>query len=154
MKHILIASLLLTAAASVHAEKVSLVNADASPLSEMCIAAVESKTAALDVGSELGVTVLDYDKVMCNGMPISQFVRMYRATEKKALTSYTFKSEDESSLSKLCIAAVKSESEFEAMKEQLKGEFFNVETEVLCNNMTLQDFARKYRARAMTASIQ
>jgi len=68
---------------------------------------------------------------------------------------YSFTSQDESLLSKLCIAAVKSESEYQELKAQLAGEEFfnNIETEVMCNNMTLQDFARRYRDRRLTASV-
>jgi len=75
MKKLLIASVLFSVVSSAHADTVRLVSADASPLSEMCIAAVESKTAALDVGMELGVAPVDYEKVYCNGMPINYFVR-------------------------------------------------------------------------------
>jgi hypothetical protein len=159
MKRMIIASLLVSAtqafaapAVTTTTDNVRLVNADASMLSEICIAAVESRNAAIDVASELKMTGAELDEVYCNGMPLAQFVRTYRAPEKMVEPTYILKNTDATALTEVCMASVKSEEEFAAAKAKL-GEDVKLD-EVHCNNMPLADFARRYRKTEMTASIQ
>jgi hypothetical protein len=151
MKRFIIASLLLSAASFASAD-VRLVNADASPLSEICIAAVESRAAAIDVAAEYGISNAELDQLYCNGMPLTHFIRTYRAPQKQVETTYILKSTDDSVLTELCIASVKSEEEFAAAKAKL-GEDVKL-SEVRCNNMSIAEFARRYGKTALTASVR
>jgi hypothetical protein len=152
MKRFIIASLLVSAASVASADNVRLVNADSSSLSEICIAAVESRAAALDAAYELGLTPAELDQLKCNEMPLTQFVRTYRAPQKAVDTTYVLKRTDESALTELCLASVKSEEEFAAAKANLGSDV--ALKEVRCNNMSIAEFARKYGKTALTASVQ
>jgi hypothetical protein len=152
MKRIIIASLLATAVSAASADDIQLVNADASMLSEICIAAVESRNAAIDVAVEMGMNSTDLDEVYCNDMPLTQFVRTYRAPEKKLEPIYVLKNTDASALTEVCMASVKSEEEFAVAKAKL-GADVKLD-EVRCNNMPLAEFARRYGKVELTASIQ
>jgi hypothetical protein len=157
MKRIIIASLLASAtqafaAPAVSTPNVYLVNADASMLSEICIAAVESRSAAIDVAEAEGMTKADLDEIHCNGMPLLQFVRTYHTPEKKVEPAYVLKNTDESTLTEVCMASVKSDEEFAAAKAKL-GDDVKLD-EVRCNNIPLAQFAHRYRKAEMTASIQ
>jgi hypothetical protein len=87
MKRIILASLLVSATQvfaappAVDADT-RLVNADSSKLSEICIAAVDSRLAAFKVAAHERMTNEELDQVYCNGMPLVKFVRTVRAQQK------------------------------------------------------------------------
>jgi hypothetical protein len=91
MKRLIIASLLVSATqvfaapAVTAADNARLVNADASPLSAICIAAAQdSYLSAFKVAAHLGMTYSDLKQVYCNGIPLVHFVHTFRATQKQA----------------------------------------------------------------------
>ncbi|MDR0780537.1 MAG: hypothetical protein LBF16_07565 [Pseudomonadales bacterium] len=152
MASLLVCATPVFAAPAASVDNIRLVNADASPLSEICIAAVESRRAALDVAAEYGMSSQDLAEVHCNGMPLVQFAHTYRAPEKKMAPIYRFKSTDASPLTDVCMASVKSAEEFAAAKARL-GADITLE-EIRCNKLPLAEFARRYGKTAWVASIQ
>lgn len=153
MKRLVLASLFLGLATTATAGQVRLVNADASALSEICIAAVESSTAARATASELGVPSRDLPLLQCNDMPLADFVRRYRAAAPTVQmeTTYVFKRSDASPLTALCMASLENDAAFAAARARLDDEVDL--SEVRCNNLPLNDFVRKYRQAELTAFI-
>jgi hypothetical protein len=154
MKKLFLVSLLLTSAGLVHAEIPPMTNADGSELSAICIAAVESREAMYDKASELGVRHFSEAELRCNGMAVSRFLSTYRGSSAPKPIGFVFSKSDDSPTTALCLAAVKSEQEYMAVKEQYFGNDTTVETEVHCNGMPVLTFARKYRAPGPTLSLR
>lgn len=153
MKRLVLASLLLGVATTATAGQVRLVNADASALSEICIAAVESRAAALATAGELGVPSADLTQLQCNDMPLANFVRRYRApaSTMQLETAYVFTSNDASPLTALCMASLEDDSTFAAARARLDDDLDL--SEVRCNKLSLDEFTRKYRKAALTAFV-
>lgn len=154
MKKLFLVSLLLTSAGIAHAEIPPMVNADGSNLSAICIAAVGSREAMHDKAAELGVRNFSESELRCNGMTVSRFLSTYREAAEAKPIGFVFSKTDDSPITALCLAAVKSEQEYMAVKEQYFSNDAAVETEVQCNGMPLLTFARKYRAAGPTLSLR
>lgn len=142
-------SLPLLTAAAVRAETVKLVNADGSPLSQLCIAAARSEGSVFQLAKELGINTLELDNIACNGEPIMSFVRSQRKVMHDGVANaYTFNHGDDSMETELCIAAVTEPEKFEA----LKPEYYSKSgEEVLCNSQPLDLFVRRYGKREVSA---
>jgi hypothetical protein len=91
MKRIIIIASLLACATQTFAAPVvpahldhnaRLVSADSSALSEICIAAVESRHSAIKAAAHQRITNEELDQVYCNGMPLVTFVRTVRALQR------------------------------------------------------------------------
>ena len=148
MKNVVAFAALVLLSLSAQAENVKFINADGSALGELCIAAVETESAVSFLADELGISPLDVNEVNCNGKPISSFVRQYR--EEKA--QFVFSVENASPETKLCLAALTSDEEYEAIKQSLFTKLDRVESSVSCNGMSVKQFARKYRERVAAIS--
>jgi hypothetical protein len=142
-------SALFSAAAG--AEEVRLVNADGSSLSELCIAAVESETRFREIMQELGMVAGQEYEVSCNGRSLKRFAADVRAKREGAQPVFVFRAEDESPISQLCMAALESDAAYEQTRARLRTQIGVLESEVLCNDMPVKAFARKYRN--MTAGL-
>ena len=59
-------------------------------------------------------------------------------------TTYTFVTADENPESLLCFAALTSEQEFEAIRNEYFSDVKSLEEEIRCNNMTLARFRKKF----------
>lgn len=154
MKKLFLVSLLLTSAGLVHAETPRLTSADGSALSAICLAALESREAMYTKAAELGELPLEPSTLRCNGMTVSRFITTYRAAAEPKPAGYVFSKTDDSPVTELCMAAIKSEQEYMSVKERYFGDDANVEAEVHCNGMPLLTFARKYRAPGPTLSLR
>ena len=155
MKKFFLVSLLLTSAGIAQADSNRLVNADGAELSAICIAAVTSREAMFETAAELGISPLNPETLLCNGMPVGRFAGKYRsAAAKEAAAGFVFSKSDDSPVTELCLAVVRSEQEYLKVKEQHFGGDANVEAEVLCNGMPLKTFARKYRTQVQTISLR
>jgi hypothetical protein len=154
MKKLFLVSLLLTSAGLANAETPLMVNADGSELSAICIAAVESREAMYDKAAELGVRNFSPSELRCNGKTVSRFLATYRAAAEPKPAGFVFSTTDDSPVTALCIAAVKSEQEYLAVKEQYFSNDETVEAEVHCNGVPLLTFARKYRTPGPTLSLR
>ncbi|MDR2213919.1 MAG: hypothetical protein LBE21_09895 [Pseudomonadales bacterium] len=161
MKHIIIASLLLSTISATSLAKADqhFVNGDGSPLSGVCLAALDSRDAAISAAAELGMSRRElYEELYCNGMPLERFVRAYRAHEQvvpvqqKVEPIYVLKSGDASALTEVCLASVKSREAFNAATAKLDAAI--TLDEIRCNGLKLTDFARRYGRSNLTASIQ
>ncbi len=152
MKKLFLVSLLLTSASFAQADSVNLVNADGSELSAICIAAVTSREAMYDTAAELHVVPFNPATLRCNDMTLSRFLSTYRETAAAEPTEFVFSKSDSSPITELCLAAVKSEQEYMAVKEQYFSDDEKVESEVLCNGIPLLTFARKYRTEGLALS--
>ncbi len=138
-----------------------LISASDSPYAEVCIAAVESETAARETAAELGLIDFNMSGLVCNGEPAEEFVQQYseRESSESELASspefYALTANDQSPATELCIAAVISDERFEAVK----SEYFNRLTEdelamnVRCNSMPLERFVQEYGNAELTASL-
>jgi hypothetical protein len=154
MKKLFLASLLIVSAGLTQAETPNLVNADGSELSAICIAAVTSRDAMYDKAAELGVRPFEPSTLRCNGKTLARFVSAFRADATPKPAGYVFSKSDESPVTELCLAAVKSEQEYTSVKERYFAEDAYVEAEVRCNGIPLLTFARKYRTPAPTVSLR
>ena len=152
MKKLFLVSLLLVGAGAVKADVPVLVNADGSDLSAICIAAVTSREAMHAKAIELGVQPLEPATLHCNGVPLSRFRSAYRASAEPKPRGFVFSKSDESPVTELCLAAVRSEQEYLSVKERHFGSDDTVEAEVHCNGIPVLAFARKYRAAAPAIS--
>lgn len=152
-----IAALVLVAANtaisnSALADEVSLVSTDGNPLSELCIAAVESQGRFKSLARELGISPMQESELRCNSQPLRSFVASVRNRLQAPVSpSLVFRTTDESDLSRLCMASLESGEAYEAAKASVKVEDALLESEILCNGMPIKSFARKYRN--MTASL-
>lgn len=79
MKHPAIALVLLAVAAAGNAEPVSFVNGDGSEETELCIAAAIGAPDLNTRASRLGIRNFTTDDVLCNDMPLNEFMRHYRS---------------------------------------------------------------------------
>lgn len=154
MKSFAIAAALLFSSASVLANDARFVNADGSALGDLCIAAVASDQNIPALAATFGVKVVSAEEIACNGRPIVDFVRKYRAVGAAAphavRTSYIINSANEAPETKLCLAALYSEEDYARVKAAHFADVENVEQSVNCNNMPLNKFVRKYRDRLAT----
>jgi hypothetical protein len=155
MKKFIVATALVAANVSANvalAEEVRLVNADGNPLSELCIAAVESTARFKSLAKELGITPMDESELRCNGKSVGSFAASVRnKIEAPVAPLVVFRTTDESDLSRLCMASLESDEAYEAVKATVKAEGALLESEILCNGMPIKSFARKYRN--MTAAL-
>lgn len=155
MKKFIVAVALVAANVSANvalAEDVRLVSADGNPLSELCIAAVESEGRFKSLAKELGITPLQESELRCNSKPVRAFVASVRNKLAAPVgPTLVFRTTDESDLSRLCMASLESDEAYEAVKANVKAEGALLESEILCNGMPIKSFARKYRN--MTAAL-
>lgn len=154
MKKLLISSLLVLGALNAHADTPRAVNADGSALSAICIAALTSREAMYDKAAELGVRDFEPSEMRCNGQTISRFLGIHRATRAAQPAGYVFSKSDNTPVTELCMAAVRSDAEYRAVKARHFGEEAGIEEEVRCNGMTLTSFARKYRTPVSAVSLR
>lgn len=148
MKSYAIAAALLFTSTTVLANDFKFVNADGSALGDLCIAAVESKEPVNAVAQGLGLASVSATEVACNGRPIVDFVRKYRAEfAASPRTTYIINSGNEAPETQLCLAALASEEAFNQIKTAHFSDVENVESTINCNGMSLNKFVRKYRDR-------
>jgi hypothetical protein len=88
MKHSATALLFALAAGGVHAEAVRFINGDGSEVTELCIAAAIGAPDLNTQASRLGIRNFTSDDVLCNGLPLNEFMRKYR-TDKTPETVVT-----------------------------------------------------------------
>lgn len=153
MKHTATALLFAFAAAGAHAESVRFVNGDGSELTDLCIAAATSAPDLNTRASRLGIRNFTNDDVLCNGMPLNEFMRKYRTIKTPDTVIMSFRKTDDSPETELCYAAIM----FSPGIEDLKAAYLRRHSgfdEVLCNNMPFERFVEKYRQQVLTASVQ
>ena len=157
MNKLLIVSALLLSTSVAQADNYRLVSTDNSALSALCIAASQSKEALIEGAQAIGIKKSDLGELRCNGQTLPVFLSRLRSIENSAeesnpLVTYAFNKTDSSALTELCYAAVQSPQEFAQVKDKYFNDEANIEKEVRCNGIPLQEFARKYGARSLTAS--
>jgi hypothetical protein len=156
MKKYLLAFGLLASCVSAHAEEnIKFVNADGSPLGDLCIAAVDTDQALTELAQAHGISPTAIDQVYCNGRQLRSFIKQFRESDT-VVTAYVVNVANESPESLLCLAAVTSDEEFARLKDAHFKNVADVEREVACNDMPLGQFVRKYRdhlAERTTASL-
>jgi hypothetical protein len=146
MKKTLIALGLLVGSVTAYADdNIKLVNADGSALGELCISAVTSLEGLDAKAKALGISASDVASVYCNGKPIRQFVSQFRASDEP-ITAYVISAANQAPETQICLAALTSGDEFARLKEAHFSTVKDVEKEISCNNMSLGQFVRKYRA--------
>ncbi len=151
MKKFVVAFALIASNAAL-ADNVRLVAADGSPLSELCIAAVESESRFKSLARELEITPMQESELRCNSKPVRAFVASVRnKIAAPVAPTLVFRTTDESDLSRLCMAILESDEAYEAAKAGVKAEGALLESEILCNGTPIRSFARKYRG--MTAAL-
>jgi len=165
MNKLLIVSALLLSSSMVQAAGYRLVSSDNSELSALCIKAAETKTSIVKSARAIGMQPEEISELRCNGQPLPVFLSKFRNNDNSVTADYgfnkndsallyTFNKNDNSELTELCYAAVRSEQEYEQVKDAYFNDEQNIEEEVRCNGMPLKNFARKYRNRAFTASTR
>lgn len=151
MKKLILGSVLTLGASAALADDYKLVSADDSPLTQICLAAVESFDAMEKARMDAGLSRNEMDSIECNGMALMRFARQYSSNEPVA-KSYSFTPAENTPEVELCIAAVTSVESYESVRSEYFNGIANVEDQVLCNGMTLKSFARKYDSNVVTAA--
>lgn len=158
MKTLVMTSMLLLAATASHADQYRFVSSDNTDLSEMCIAATESREAFLDAANTHNLDSSEFHTLYCNGLPLDRFVAKYREQAEQDATEphYVFSQNDETALTQLCMAALSSNETYLQVKQQYFSEDHAVGEELTCNGMPVETFVRRYRNdnRDFTAAIQ
>lgn len=122
------------------------VNADGSDLSELCIAATQSRQKMQLVADELGLAPVNQATLACNDMPLHEFVKTYRDNVTNDVALYLFQKNDETMETELCYAAVTSLARYQSLKEAyLIGR--NQEEQILCNRTPIKRFMQRYHQR-------
>lgn len=70
--------ILLALAASSYAESVRFINGDGSEVTELCIAAASGAPDLNTRATRLGIRNFTNDDVLCNDLPLNEFMRKYR----------------------------------------------------------------------------
>lgn len=146
MKKLMLLCAAFGMASIAHAQPLRLVNHDGSVYSELCIASVQTQSEFKDLTAARGIADMQKNELRCNGLNVERFAAKLRSRQTREETSYVFSLNDESDVSKLCLAAVRSEQEYLLTRETLFDNNLNVEAEVFCNGLPIRTFARKYRS--------
>ena len=151
--HVVAVTLLLSASGLAQADY-RLVPTDDSPLTRLCVAALSSDNDLKAASTAADIKRHELGTVRCNGSRLEVFVSKYsqRDTAQAAPQTYVFDSTDDNPETKLCFAAVTSNTEFRKLKNELFDNASNVEEEVLCNGMPLKRFALKYAGSGLDVS--
>ncbi|HTR00554.1 MAG TPA: hypothetical protein VMH83_11210 [Candidatus Acidoferrum sp.] len=155
MKYVIIAASLILSSVAAQAGEIKLVNHDGSSLSQLCVAAATSDKPAQSLVLELGLAPLTVNEVACNGQPLPSFVNHYRAPSEAASqveANYVVSAANQSPETRLCLAALTSDAEFEKIKAAHFSDVLDVEQSVSCNKLPLGRFVRKYRSH-VTAQL-
>lgn len=145
MKRILATSALLVLAAAAQAQDTKYINADGSPASELCIAALESHNAVFQKASELKINDFNYERLSCNNVSVYQWVRKHQtaatpaATETKSI-SFAISPADNTLETELCVAAATAPKDFERLQ---KSAGLPLE-KLRCNGTQLKQFVQRY----------
>lgn len=151
MKKALLALGLVLGCVSAHAEEtIKFVNADGSPAGALCIAAISDEAGLTALAAQHGVAANELDSVYCNGRPLRKWVHQYRDADTQ-VTAYIINAANQSPESQLCLAAVTSDEEYSRILDMHFQNARNIENEIACNDMTLRQFVRKYRAHLANA---
>lgn len=78
MKRTVTALALLAFAATSYAAPLSFINGDDSEVTDLCIAAATGAPDLNTRATRLGIRNFTNDDVLCNGMPLNEFMRYYR----------------------------------------------------------------------------
>lgn len=136
----LILSAILTSSA-VQAQ-IRFINSDGAALGDICIVSVESRKTVEFLTRELGLTPVDTNSMFCHGQSVRNSIASYGNDD---FPEYIFNVGDQAPEIKMCIAAIT----VAFMVAEVKAEFFSdspdIEEEIRCNGMSLQQFAGKYR---------
>jgi hypothetical protein len=124
------------------------INTDGSNIGGLCIAAVES--SAKDAGtlrslaSELGINPVEVEAIHCNGQSLASFAKKYATDKTVVIRTYTVNIGDRTPESQLCLAALVSQEAFATLKES-KFKKIDVERDITCNGLSMNQFVVKYR---------
>lgn len=144
------------------ASETRLVGSTDSPAASVCIAAVESDKAARQAALRLGVFDVNLDSLVCNGMPVDDFVEQYRNTDTPRQSAdmastdiVSFSASDETPVTQLCVAAVTSPDRFNEIRNQHFRLMSQAELldSIRCNSKPLERFVSEFRNQEMTASL-
>lgn len=137
----------------VHADY-SLVPADASELSKLCVAAAsaESHAELLALTAAAGIARSELPTLRCNGMALTRFAAKYGGAKPVSLVEnsssmgYLLRKTDSSPLTELCAAAAMSDAEYAKVKSTYFSNDASIDAEVQCNGLPLKSFVRKFRS--------
>lgn len=151
--HAVAITFLLSAAGLAHADY-RLVPSDASPLSKLCVAAAASKSDLQTAAAAADIKLHELDTVRCNGATLEAFLSKYRQREtvQPVAENYVFNSADATPETRLCLAAVTSDTEYRKVKNELFAGVIGIENEVRCNGIPLKRFAFKYASAGLSLS--
>ena len=84
MKHMIAVPVLLALAAACNAEPLSFVNGDGFEETDLCIAAAVGAPDLNTRATRLGIRTFTTDDILCNDMPLNEFMRYYRNVKEGA----------------------------------------------------------------------
>jgi hypothetical protein len=153
MKHTATALLFVLAAAGANAESVRFINGDESEVTDLCIAAATGAADLNTRASRLNIRNFTSDDVLCNGMPLNEFMRKYRTVKTPDTVIMSFRKLDDSPETDLCYAAITFRPGLDDIKTAYLRRHGSFDA-VLCNGMAFERFVEKYRQQVLTASVQ
>lgn len=128
------------------------VNGDGSKVTDLCIAAATSAPDLNTRATRLGIKNFTNDDVLCNGMPLNEFMRKYRTIKTPDTVIMSFRKIDDTPETELCYAAIMFSPGIEDLKAAYLRRHQSLD-KVLCNNMPFERFVEKYKQQVLTAAI-
>lgn len=130
----LLAAVSIVAVTAPVSQAVEFVNGDGSQISEMCIAAAQSKVAIVNNSSS--------SSIVCNGTSLKNFAKQYRnAKTQNVVNVIAFESANTAPESELCIAAATSNEAYAQVKNNINSIAID---SIACNGIELVKFAKRY----------
>lgn len=151
-KTLFLFSLLAGSVAANAEDPIKFVNADGSAYGELCIAAANAAEGIENKAIELGINPAEIGSIYCNGRAIRKFASQFHASDE-TITAYVVSAADQTPETQICLAALTSDDEFSRLKEAHFSNVRDVENEVMCNNMSLGQFVRKYREHLAAKAV-
>ncbi len=151
MKYLVSLALIAFGVNLAQAESSTFVNGDGSPLTDLCIAALNSEASFEELSAAHGLEDLTESDLVCNGLSLSLFKARYIETVQ-INTVLSFSKSDLNPATELCYAAVTNAENLESLKESYEGRTNTPLSTVTCNGIPLNRFMRRYGAHVSASA--
>jgi hypothetical protein len=151
MKHLVALALFTLGVNAAQAESSTFINGDGSPLTDLCIAALDSEASFDELAVAHGLEGLTESDLVCNGLSLSLFKARY-IESVQINTVLSFSKADLNPATELCFAAVTNADNLESLKESYEGRTSTPLSAVTCNGIPLNRFVRRYGAHVSASA--
>jgi hypothetical protein len=151
MKYLAALALFALGANLAQAESSTFINGDGSPLTDLCIAALDSEASFEELTAAHDLQGLTESDLVCNGLSLSLFKARY-IESVQINTVLAFSKADLNPATELCFAAVTNAQELESLKDSYEGRTNTPLSSVTCNGIPLNRFVRRYGAHVSASA--